>query len=84
MSEAEIIEWIEENNLAAAPYKGIVRDGEIDGYEVYSINYLPDANGNYPIIGLPSFILVKDKEIKTSCDNDAFKIMDKLFPKEKR
>jgi len=84
MSEAEIIEWIEENNLAAAPYKGIVKDGEIDGYEVYSINYLPDANGNYPIIGLPSFILIKDKEIKTSYGNKAFKIMDRLSPKDKR
>lgn len=84
MSEAEITEWIEENNLAAAPYKGIIKEGKIDGYEVYSINYLPDDNGNYPIIGLPNFILVKDKEIKTSYGDGAFKIMNKLFPKEKR
>lgn len=84
MIDTKIVDWIEKNNLAAAPYKSIVKNGEIDGYEVYSINYLPDANGNYPIIGLPSFILVKDKEIKTVYGDDAFEIMDKLFPKENR
>ena len=78
MTEAEIIDWIEKNSLAHFPYKGIVKNGEVDGYTIYSINYLPDANGNPPIIGLPRFILVKDKEIKTVYGEEAFRILDKL------
>lgn len=78
MTEAEIVAWIEKNSLAAAPHQGVVKAGEVDGYEVYSIKYLPDSEGNYPIIGLPSFILVKGKEISTVYGEEAFKIINKL------
>lgn len=78
MTEAEIIDWIEKNDLVAAPYDGIIKEGTVDGYDVYEIDYLPDENGDFPYIGLPSFILVKDKEIKEVSGEEAFKIMDSL------
>lgn len=78
MTEAEIIDWIKMNDLAAAPYDGITKEGVVDGYDVYEINYLPDENGDFPYIGLPSFILAKDREIKEVSGEEAFKIMDRL------
>lgn len=78
MTEAEILGWIKKNNLASAPYDGVIKAGIVDGYDTYEINYLPNEDRDYPYIGLPSFILVKDKEIKEVSGEEAFGIMDRL------
>ena len=78
MTEAEIIDWIEKNDLAAAPYDGITKQGVVDGYDVYEIDYTPDEDGDLPWIGLSCFILVKDKEIKAVFGEETYEIMHKL------
>ncbi|MBR2863661.1 MAG: hypothetical protein IKB97_08985 [Bacteroidaceae bacterium] len=78
MTEPEILGWIKKNNLASAPYDGVIKTGIVDGYDIYEINYLPDEDGNFPYIGLPSFILAKDREIKEVSGEEAFEIIDRL------
>lgn len=35
-------------------------------YDIYEPSYEPDEDGNYPCVGLPEFILVKEGEIRTT------------------
>lgn len=78
MTEAEIIDWIEKNDLAVVQNYDIIKAGVLDGYDIYEIDYLPDEDGNFPWIGLPTFILVKGKEIKCIFGEKTFEIMDRL------
>lgn len=82
MNEEEIFEWAKKNNLVDSDlFTKVTKVGEIDEGEVFTL----DSDGEIEeplIIGLPSFIIVNGDRIKSVYGEEAFKVMDKLYPKD--
>lgn len=81
MTEKEVYEWAKNNNLVVHDsFTKVTKIGEIDEGEVFAFDS-DDESGEPLIIGLPSFIVVNGNDIKSVYGEKAFKIMDKLYPK---
>lgn len=81
MTEKEVFEWAKNNNLVVHDsFTKVTKIGEIDEGEVFAFDS-DDESGEPLIIGLPSFIIVNGNDIKSVYGEKAFKIMDKLYPK---
>ena len=82
MTEIEIFEWAKKNNLISSDlFTKVTKVGEIDEGEVFAL----DSDGEIEeplIIGLPSFIIVNGNNIKSVYGEEAFKVMDKLYPED--
>lgn len=82
MTEIEIFEWAKKNNLIPSDlFTKVTKVGKIDEGEVFAL----DSDGEIEeplIIGLPSFIIVNGNDIKSVYGEEAFKVMDKLYPKD--
>lgn len=81
MTEREVFEWAKNNNLVIHDsFTKVTKVGEIDEGEVFAFD--ADDESDEPLfIGLPSFIIVNGNNIKSVYGEKAFKIMDKLYPK---
>lgn len=82
MNEEEIFEWAKKNNLVDSDlFTKVTKIGEIDEGEVFSLD--SDEKNDEPlIIGLPIFIIVNGDKIKSVYGEEAFKVMDELYPKD--
>lgn len=82
MNEEEIFEWAKNNNLIPSNlFTKVTKVGEIDEGEVFALD--SDEEIEEPlIIGLPSFIIVNGNNIKSVYGEEAFKVMDKLYPED--
>ena len=84
MNEEEIFEWAKKNNLVDSDlFTKVTKVGEIDEGEVFAL----DSDGEIKeplIIGLPSFIIVNGNDIKGVYGEEAFKVMNKLYPEKSR
>ena len=82
MTEREVFEWAKNNNLVIHDsFTKVTKIGEIDEGEVFALD--SDNESDEPlIIGLPSFIIVNGDDIKSVYGEKAFRIMDKLYPKD--
>jgi|GEM_PF-2560066 len=82
MTDKEIFEWAKKNNLIPSDlFTKVTKVGEIDEGEVFAL----DSDGEIEeplIIGLPSFIIVNGNNIKSVYGEEAFKVMDKLYPED--
>ena len=82
MTNKEIFEWAKNNNLIPSNlFTKVTKVGEIDEGEVFAL----DSDGEIKeplIIGLPSFIIVNGNDIKSVYGEEAFKVMDKLYPED--
>lgn len=82
MTNKEIFEWAKNNNLIPSNlFTKVTKVGEIDEGEVFALDFDGEIEESQ-IIGLPSFIIVNGNNIKSVYGEEAFKVMDKLYPED--
>ena len=78
MTEAEVLKWAKDNGCLY-PFDGVELAGKINGNEVYGFT----TTSKEPlIVGLPSFILIKDGKPEMVSGEAGLKMLDDLSHEE--